>query len=77
MKVLGTLLETRDVLNNIAALSKRTAETRNLRKLSERKTVILITIHALFLDTSGSSITLLVLELPAVRQQEKFAVETA
>ena len=46
MKVLGTLLETRDVLNNIAALSKRTVETRNLRKLSERKTVILITIHA-------------------------------
>ena len=46
MKVLGTLLETRDVPNNIAALSKRTVETRNLRKLSERKTVILITIHA-------------------------------
>ena len=34
MKVLGTLLETRDVLNNIAALSKRTAETRNLRKVN-------------------------------------------
>ena len=33
MKVLGTLLETRDVLNNIAALSKRTAETRNLGKV--------------------------------------------
>ena len=46
MDVLGTLLETRDVLNNMAALSKRTAETRNLRKLSERKTVTLITIHA-------------------------------